>query len=78
MSNSSISYYLVKACNLNTTANVDKVVANTTTNATYLNVAGLLPGTTYELSVIAVSQGGDIVALSRACDPVVDSTDVTG
>ena len=53
-------------------------MANTTTNATYFNVTDLLPGTTYELTVVAVSQGGDIVARSEASDPVVDSTGVTG
>ena len=65
-------------CNLNNTARVDKIVTNTSSNITSFNVTGILPGTTYLLTVVAVSQGGDIVAVSQASDPVVDSTDVTG
>ena len=44
---------------------------------TFFNVTGLLPGTTYELTVVAVSQGGDIVARSQPGDPIVDITGVT-
>ena len=76
---SPISYYLVKATNLNNTDGIDAiVVTNTTNNATFFNVTGLLPGTTYELTVVAVSQGGDIVARSEASDPVVHTTNNTG
>ena len=42
------------------------------------NVTGLLPGTTYELTVMAVSQGGDVIARSQPSDPIVDTTSVTG
>ena len=73
---SPISYYLINAHNLNSTGGM--VVANTTNNATFFNVTGLLPGTTYELTVVAVSQGGGIVAMSQASDPVIDTTGVTG
>ena len=46
---------------------MNEVIAVTTsTNATFFNVTGLLPGTTYELTVVAVSQGGDVVATSEA------------
>ena len=76
---SPISHYVINAVNLNGTGVMSMVVtANTTTNATSFNVTGLLPGTTYEMAVVAASQGGDIVAKSLASDPVVDSTDVTG
>ena len=79
MADSPITYYSVRACNLNiTAAEVDKIVTNTTTNTSFVNVTGLLPGTTYELTVVAVSQGGNVVVLSRPSDPVVDATEVTG
>ena len=47
------------------------VTMNTSTkfNATYYNVTGLLPGTTYELTVMAVSQGGDIFAVGQPSGP---------
>ena len=54
------------------------IVRNTSSNATFLNVTGLLPGTTYELTVVAVSQGGDILAISKPSDPAVHTTNVTG
>ena len=79
MADSPISHYVINAVNLNSTGVMNMVVtANTTTNATFFNVTGLLPGTTYEMDVVATSQGGDIVAKSLASDTVVDSTDVTG
>ena len=77
-SHSPISFYLIRACNLNNSAEVDKVTTNTVTNETFYNVTGLLPGTTYELTVVAVSHGGDVVARSQPSDPVVDTTGVTG
>ena len=76
---SPISYYLVNTTNLNNTGGMNAfVVANTTNNTTFVNITGLLPGTTYELTVVAVSQGGDIVARSEASDPVVHTTNNTG
>ena len=76
---SPILYYLVNATNLNSTGGMDAfVVANTTNNATFVNITGLLPGTTYELTVVAVSQGGDIVVRSEASDPIIHTTDNTG
>ena len=78
LSDSHISYYLIRACNLNSSAESNKVTSNTISNETFYNVTGLLPGTTYELTVVAVSQGGDIVARSQPSDPIVDSTGVTG
>ena len=54
------------------------MVANTTTNATFFNVTGLLPGTTYELTVVAVSQGGDIIVESQPSNSLQVITTVTG
>ena len=71
-----ISYYLVNAQSLNSSVRV--VVTNTTTNITTFNVTGLLPGTTYELTVVAVSQGGHVIARSQPSDPVTVTTAVTG
>ena len=77
-SDSPISYYLIRACNVNSSAEIDMVTTNTMSNKTFFNVTGLLPGTTYELTVVAVSQGGDVVARSQPSDPIVDTTGVTG
>ena len=53
-------------------ANVDiaMVTVTTTNNSTFFNVTGLLPGTTYDLTVVAVSQGGDVIARSQESEPV--------
>ena len=65
-----VLYYVIYVDNENTTtmdSEMNKVIAvNTSTNATFFKVTGLLPGTTYELTVVAVSKGGDIVASSEA------------
>ena len=42
------------------------------------NVTGLLPGTTYELTVVAVSQGGNVVARSQSSNSLQITTTVTG
>ena len=77
--NSLIMFYSINTRNLNSTdAMAGVIVVNTTTRDTFFNVTGLLPGTTYELSVVAVSQVGDIVARSEASDPVIGTTDKTG
>ena len=47
-----ILYYVLNVKNVNgTTCGIKQV--NTTNNATFFNVTGLLPGTTYELTVAA-------------------------
>ena len=75
---SPITFYRISARNLNSTGGTDEVVVrNTSTNATFFIVTGLLPGTTYELTVVAVSQGGKILAISEPSDPVVVHTTVT-
>ena len=76
---SPISYYSISARDLNSTSATDVViVANTTNNDTFFTVENLLPGTTYELTVVAVSQGGNVIAESDPSDPVTDTTGVTG
>ena len=75
---SPISYYTIRACNLNSSAEVDKVTTNTIINETSINVTGLLPGTTYELTVVAVSQGGNVIAKSQPSGPTINTTGVTG
>ena len=77
-SDSPISYYKIRACNLNSSAENNKVTTNTITNDTFYNVTGLVPGTTYELTVVAVSQGGNIVAESQPSGPIINTTGVTG
>ena len=70
---------MLRACNLNNTQSErDKVITNTISNETFYSVTGLLPGTTYELTVVAVSQGGDVIAESQASIPIVNTTGVTG
>ena len=75
---SPITFYRISARNLNSTGGTNEVVVrNTSTNATFFIVTGLLPGTTYELTVVTVSQGGNILATSEPSDPVVVHTTVT-
>ena len=53
------------------------VTMETDTNATSCNVTGLLPGRAYELTVVAVSQGGGINAKSIESDSIVLKFGVT-
>ena len=46
------------------------VTVTTTTNVTFYNVTGLFPGTTYELTVVAVSEDGNVTARSPESDSV--------
>ena len=79
MANTLITFYSTTVRNLNATGDaVVTVVRNTTSNSTFFNVTGLLPGTTYELTVVAVSQGGDIFAESQASDSIQVMTRITG
>jgi hypothetical protein len=78
-SDSPISFYTVSARNLNITGGQDDVVTrNTTNNSTLFIVTDLLPGTTYELTVVAVSQGGDVFAVGEPGGPRTGTTDLTG
>jgi hypothetical protein len=76
-----VLYHIISANNLNSTAVCDSTTqVNTTTNAVLYNMTGLLPGTTYELTVVAVSQ--DIyrseIAISQPSSSVVTTTGFTG
>ena len=76
---SPISYYLISVNNLNGTGGMDNTfIRNTTTDERDFNITGLLPGTTYQLIVVAVSQGGNIVATSEASESVTCTTGLTG
>ena len=54
------------------------VTVSTMSSVTAFNATGLLPGTAYELSVVAVSQGGDVIAKSPESEPAQATTEVTG
>ena len=55
------------------------VVENTTTNATFFNITGLLPATTYSFTVVAISEGGNVIAtFSPESIAIQDTTGVTG
>ena len=55
------------------------LLLTTGNNETFFNVTGLLPGTAYELTVVAVSQVGDMVAKSGIdANFVVKQTEITG
>ena len=75
--NSPITFYTVNARDVNG-AIAAVIVRNTSTSATFYNMTGLLPGTTYVLTVVAVSQGGDIFAVSEPSDQQTITTDITG
>ena len=68
--------YLINANNPNSTDDIKK--ANTTN--TFFNVTGLLPGTTYELTVVAVYEGsgGENVAMSQPSNSAITTTEFTG
>ena len=75
---SPISYYevIARATDNN---NAGLVNVSTTDNSTFFNVTGLLPGTTYNLTVVAVSQGGGVIARGPESTPLGNiMTDVTG
>ena len=54
------------------------VTGTTTTTATFFNVTGLLPATTYMLTVVAISEGGDVIAKSPESESTTLTTRVTG
>ena len=73
-----VLYYLINADNsVNSIADIIQV--NTTNNRTFFNVTGLLPGITYELTVVAVyTDNGVSIAMSQASSPVTATTGFTG
>ena len=75
MADSPISHYEVIAREMDGQG----VATMTTPNAaTFFNVTGLLPGTAYELTVVAVSEGGDVIARSPESSSVLLTTRFTG
>ena len=72
-----ITFYSITAHHPNATGD-DTVIRNTTTSATSFNVTDLLPGTSYELTVVAVSQGGDVFATSQPSESVRATTGFVG
>ena len=73
-----ILYYIISAHNLNKTNSVDVIISNITTSTTSFDVTGLLPGTTYELTVVAVYGKGNPPIKSQANNSVIASTGFTG
>ena len=78
VANTSVTFYSITIRNLNATGDDNIVIRNTTASATFFNVTGLLPGTSYELTVMAVSQGGDIFAVSQPSETVSATTEFSG
>ena len=63
----------------NSQTDAGPLLLNTGNNDTFFNVTGLLPGTTYELAVVAVSHIGNMIAKSGIDGNfVVKRTEVTG
>ena len=50
---------------------------STADNNTFINVTGLLPGTAYNLTVVAVVEGGGVIARSEESDPLGNITTTT-
>ena len=76
MADSPISRYEIIAHPLDNSAGM--VTVSTMSSVTIFNVTGLLPGITYQLTVVAVSEGGDVIAKSLESESVRATTEVTG
>ena len=74
-SNSTISRFEILAREVNGSGLVNVTTDN---NSTFFNVTGLLPATTYSLSVVAVAEGGDVVARSMESESSQATTGLTG
>ena len=72
---SMISRYEILAREVNGSGLVNVTTGN---NSTFFNVTGLLPATTYSLSVVAVSEVDGIVARGNESESTWDTTGVTG
>ena len=85
LSNLDILYYILNVKNVNGTTGGIKEV-NTTNNATCSNVTGLLPGTSYELTVAAAFNDGNkctttcgsAIFMSQLSSSVTATTGSTG
>ena len=77
--NSPIIYYLINVtCIGQAGPGVILEVHDTAAIVNLYNVTGLLPGTTYELTVVAVSQGGNVIAKSRPSNAEIITTKLSG
>ena len=78
IADSSISRYEIMARSLEKSAAM--VMVSTMSSVTFFNVTGLLPGTTYELTVqvVAVSEAGDVTAKGPESELAQATTKVTG
>lgn len=76
VADSPISCYEITARSLD--SSTGKVTVSTMSSVTSYNVTGLLPGTTYEFTVVAVSEGGDVIARSLESESLQKITDITG
>ena len=72
---SMISRYEILAREVDGSGLVNVTTGN---NSTFFNVTGLLPATSYSLSVVAVAEGGDIVARSNESESSQVKTGLTG
>ena len=76
MADSPISRYEIIAHSLDNSAGM--VTVSTMSSVTIFNVTGLLPGTAYELTVVTVSEGGDVIAKSPESESAQATTEFTG
>ena len=72
---SMISRYEILAREVNGSGLVNVTTGN---NSTFFNVTGLLPATTYSLSIVAVAEGGDVVARGNESESSQSTTGLTG
>ena len=68
VAHSPISYYEIIVRTIDSS---EIMSTETSTNVTIFNVTGLFPGMVYELSMVAVSEYGNITARSVESNPVV-------
>ena len=76
VADSPISRYEIIARIVNSPIGV--VIVSTVSSVTFFNVTGLLPATTYTLTVVAISEGGDVMARSPESESIQAMTEVTG
>lgn len=75
-----VLYYIINANNVNSTTRIDGITqVNTTNNATSFNMTGLLPGTTYKLTVeAAFEENTNTIFVSQPSSFVTATTGFTG
>ena len=70
---SPISHYVITA-NANTEGMSIMASVTAENDTTLFNMTGLLPGTAYEFTVLAVFQGGDVIAKGQPSDNITGTT----